>query len=313
MNRILSFILVLIAFITACSPPTADGDLPTLAEIPTDTPTTVAQGEVRSTFPPTWTPTPSITPSQTPSSTLTPTVTPSLTITNTLRPTLTPSPFETVVPGPSENLVQLALQTTLLPSDFVVPQRDGIDVTLQPVGAITPLATSGIVVSVNCQYYPAGGFGTAFATNGTVAQQLGCPVGAPPVTQSIASASQVFERGLMMWIQGNPSFIYVLFSDGTYLRFADTYDSNVDPISAGETPPSGLLEPVRGFGKIWRNNVNVKGNLGWAVGQEVGNTATLQVFELGQMVFLPNRGDILALFTNPDGGSGRWQSVAGQF
>ena len=35
-------------------------------------------------------------------------------------------------------------------------------------------------------------------------------------------------------------------------------------------PPAGLLQPIRGFGKIWRETSGVRDKLGWATVPEQG-------------------------------------------
>jgi hypothetical protein len=117
----------------------------------------------------------------------------------------------------------------------------------------------------------------------------------------------------MVWLQGPPPSIYALFSTGRFQRYDDTYDANTDPVSGGETPPPGLKEPVRGFGKVWRNNPEVRTSLGWAVDDESGAQGTLQVFERGQMFYLPQRGLIYILINDPGGTTGSWQAIPGSF
>jgi hypothetical protein len=117
----------------------------------------------------------------------------------------------------------------------------------------------------------------------------------------------------MLWLQGAPSQVYVFQSDGAFLRFADTYDTSVDPVSGGEAPPPNLYEPVRGFGKIWRTYANVRANLGWALSAETAAQATVQLFERGRMIYLLSRGDILVLIEDAVGTSGKWVSVMGSF
>ena len=297
--------------------------LPTVAVLPTEAET--ASVAEPATLPPTWTPT--LTETATPSATasLTVTITPSQTITDTPTVTYTPSASPTQIPRPIVDLIQLAYQATILPSDFIVPPRAGIEVTLPSEldtfgddsvnGSVIALTSIGqeLDVALNCQFYPVGGFASAYAADANTAQLLGCPSGNPPNTLQVNGAYRVFERGIMMWLSGSPSWIYALYSDGTYQRFPDTFDENVDPESGGEVPPTGLHEPTRGFGKVWRTYTSVKGNLGWAVGNEIADLATIQEFGRGRMTYLPTRGDVLALMANADGGSGTWKSIAGGF
>ena len=325
---LIASLLISLLWITACGTSNKPEIeiLPTVAVLPLSTESSpVAE---QPTLPPTWTPT--LTETATPSATasLTLTITPSLTITDTPTATYTPSASPTQIPRPIVDLIQLAYQATILPSDFIVPHREGIEITLPPltpvpdtfgddslngsVVVLTPVG-QGIDVALNCQFYPVGGFATAYASDAATAQLLGCPSGNPPNTLQVDGAYQVFERGIMMWLNGSPSRIYALYSDGTYQQFGDTFDENVDPDSGGEVPPAGLREPTRGFGKVWRTFDTVKGNLGWAVGIEIADFATIQEFGRGRMVYIPTRGDILALVANSDGGAGTWKSIAGGF
>ena len=262
-----TFSLLLLLFLAACGGAPADDDLPTLAQLPTDSPTSTATSAGRPTLPPTFTPTPTrtITPS--------PTITPSLTITPT--PTYTPTATATPTREPRAlfSLLDAAQQATVLPDEYrVTPNQSGDNTPAAP----TPTTAS------QCAVFPGGGFGTVFADDPTLEGQLGCPVGDPPPTQSLQAAYQPFEGGAMIWLAGSPASIYVLYDDNTFRRFADTFNSATDPDSGGETPPSGLIEPVRGFGKVWRNNSNVRSRLGWATMAEEAATATVQRVAFGR-------------------------------
>jgi len=300
--------------------------LPTVAVLPSEVEASAVAEQP--TLPPTWTPTLTETPTPSATASLTLTVTPSQTITDTPTATYTPSASPTQIPRPIVDLIQLAYEATILPYDFIVPPRDGIEVTLPPLtpvpdtfgddsfdgsAVVTTPGAQGIDVALNCQFYPVGGFATAYSSDPVTAQLLGCPSGNPPNTLQVNGAYQVFERGIMMWLSGSPSRIYALYSDGTYQQFGDTFDENTDPDSGGEVPPTGLREPTRGFGKVWRTFGVVKGNLGWGVSAEIADVATIQEFGRGRMVYIPARGDVLALVANPDGGSGTWTSISGGF
>ncbi|HEX5416143.1 MAG TPA: hypothetical protein VFZ25_10785 [Chloroflexota bacterium] len=96
------------------------------------------------------------------------------------------------------------------------------------------------------------------------------PTPAPPpaATISVPLAVAPFERGSMIW-RGDSKVIYVLYADGTYAVYPDTFGPG-DPESIGLIPPTGLLEPIRGFGKLWRNVPEVHDRLGWETVREVG-------------------------------------------
>jgi hypothetical protein len=143
-----------------------------------------------------------------------------------------------------------------------------------------------------------------------LAGQLGCAVG---MTQFVNGGAQVFEGGQMYFLATTPKYIYSLTVDGRFRRFVDTWVEGVDPNSGGEIPPSGLIEPIRGFGKVWRLNPDVRAALGWAVTGELGGIATLQAFERGRAIFLPDRGETIIMVDNPDGQSGSWRAFSGGF
>lgn len=289
--------LLLLLMLTACGGGEDDiAPIPTAFRLDSPTPSPLSPP----TLPPTWTFTPSITPTGTLSPTVTLTVTPSATITDTPTPTATPSITPTADVGAVSLLAELARAATVLPQNFsAVPPPSSA-----PSGQM-PTVTGG------CAILPAGGFATAFLNNPAVAAQIGCPAGSPPVTASLGAAVQIYERGLMIWL--SPNSIYALLSDGSFLRFDDTFDPNSDPYSGGEVPPPNLLEPVRGFGKVWRTYVNVKGALGWGVTAETATQAVVQAFDRGRMIYLTGRSDILVLLEQPGGITGRWVAITGGF
>ena len=297
MRWLLTFIAA--GALAACgAPPAPNGALPTLAQLPTLTPSdTPAPTD---TAIPTLTPTPSLTPTSTPTPTAS--VTPSATITDT--PTHTPTASVTPTPrvGALGLLALLAAQATVLPPTYLPP----------PV-TLTPAPPPGMPTqppAAACPYPPPGGFGPIYAADPSLAAQLGCPLGAPPAATSSASAYQPFERGAMVWLSGP---IYALFSGGRFQRYDDTFVPGVDPDSGDEIAPPGLVEPVRGFGKVWRSAPDVRAGLGWGLAGESGAQAALQRFERGWLVYLPQRGDVLALVEDAGGQAGMWRALPGAF
>jgi hypothetical protein len=125
------------------------------------------------------------------------------------------------------------------------------------------------------------------------------------------SAWQPFERGLMFW-QDNPDedFILVLFyaadaDHGTWRRCTDTWREG-DPERAGYTPPADLWEPIRGFGRVWRDELDGgpggSAVIGWAVVPEQGFVGTWQLFEHGLMLWNPVDAQVYALLDD-----GSWE------
>jgi hypothetical protein len=304
MAKTYGWLIPVIFCFAACSTPSETVELPTLIQLPTATLTDTPLPTLPATF--TLIPTETETPTATVSATVS--VTPSATITETATPTPTDTP--TFTPAPPDNdaiaqLISLAEQATILPPEFMAGVTPG---------AVLPGTTPGIVPTTGitvCAFPPPGGFGTAYLADPALAQQLGCPL--PTGVISTTSAAQVFERGSMLWLQGAPNLIYALFNTGRFQRFDDTYNANADPFNGGETPPPGLREPVRGFGKVWRQYPNVRADLGWGLADELGGTSTAQRFDRGQMIYLPQRGEILVLVEDPGGLTGTWRTMAGSY
>lgn len=103
-----------------------------------------------------------------------------------------------------------------------------------------------------------------YLTNVRVQRLLGRP--SEPAIQA-PGAYLAFERGAMIW-RGDTRGVWVLCngspSAGTRVRgFGDTWQEGEDP-GGGLGPGPGLFEPKRGFGKIWRENPEVRQCLGYA-------------------------------------------------
>jgi hypothetical protein len=96
-----------------------------------------------------------------------------------------------------------------------------------------------------------------------------------PLTQDyVHAAHEPFEHGAMVW-RGDIREIYVLYDDGNYRTYEDTWTEG-EPIYFEETPPQGLLVPNRGFGYLWARQPAVRGRLGWATEVESGYTMVVE-------------------------------------
>lgn len=102
-----------------------------------------------------------------------------------------------------------------------------------------------------------------------------CP--AAPPTQSL-QVEQRFEGGIMLWLESSQE-IYALFSDGqtpTWQIFPDNFTDGIPIQDDSITAPPERLQPVRGFGLVWRENPAVRERLGWAVEPELGYDGVIQ-------------------------------------
>ncbi|MCU0511997.1 MAG: hypothetical protein MUE40_05430 [Anaerolineae bacterium] len=94
-----------------------------------------------------------------------------------------------------------------------------------------------------------------------------------PVIGQIYVAEQAFQRGRMFWLQPVQQ-IWVATTDdegnNTWSVYEDTFVDGQPETSATLTPPAGLIQPERGFGKLWRETAAVQAELGWALEPEFG-------------------------------------------
>lgn len=191
--------------------------------------------------------------------------------------------------------------TPVTPGAFgYVPVGSGISGS----GAIT---TGG---GGTCGVVPQGMIGTVFQSDPGIAAAIGCPLAG--ASSAASSAYQPFQNGVMIWVSTlglqPQAAIYAVFNNGTYQRFNDTFQDGVDPASSGAAAPAGLLEPVRGFGKVWRDNPTVRDTLGWATAGESGGSAQVLLFERGEMVSISQAGQTYIMIT---GAPGTWTARSG--
>lgn len=135
--------------------------------------------------------------------------------------------------------------------------------------------------------------------------ELGCGVPGQDYQNAIAATAR-FERGEMLWLnqRGGNSVIFVIFyhDNGSlsFRKFVDQWREG-DTIETGLKAPSGMYEPRRGFGKIWRENEDVRRALGWALETEQAATYHYQVFQKGELACsITDYSRGCWLFTNPN-------------
>jgi hypothetical protein len=117
------------------------------------------------------------------------------------------------------------------------------------------------------------------ALDSGAARSLGCPRAEARV---IAAARQPFEYGLMLW-RNDVNLIYGLGPDQRWFFTGDTWRDGDPSDDPAIVPPNSLYQPVRGFGKVWRERPGVREALGWATAQEAAFTAVIQEFPGGDV------------------------------
>jgi hypothetical protein len=215
-------------------------------------------------------------------------------------PTTTPYPFVTaspeLIPTPLPATATLPPSPTpSLPPPTPTLQDGQITPTIGPQGSPTPAPSPTIAgVEIDCPVPPQGGFGVIFESDPGLRPAIGCPTSRnpdePPQAWILDTGWQPFERGQMLWSAGIgwklQPVVYVLYEDGTYQLFEDTYDEGVDPFEGELAPPPGLYQPQGSLGKVWRDGIGVSERLGWATAPEGRDLTQMQVFTNGEMVYV---------------------------
>ena len=117
----------------------------------------------------------------------------------------------------------------------------------------------------------------------------------------VSMVAQPFERGVMLW-RADTRTIYALWDEEEGPRwraFEDTFQEGEPESDPALTPPESFRQPERGFGKIWRQNPDVRAALGWALAREGGSEAYVQPFERGLMISTGAR--VYAMGQTPEG------------
>ena len=113
-----------------------------------------------------------------------------------------------------------------------------------------------------------------------------------PVAKEIFIAEQEFERARFFWLEPaeRSQSIWVLFYEkdspvkGKWGIFEDTFEEGEVSLDPNIVPPEGFLQPIRGFGKLWRNNLELKEDVGWALEREFGYIAEYRYEYGGEVV-----------------------------
>ncbi len=115
-----------------------------------------------------------------------------------------------------------------------------------------------------------GGRGRLYRENFDVRVRLGLP--SAPESQD-GGVFQLFERGGMIYRESTRT-IYVFATDvgtfkplGKWLHFTDTWTEE-QQVGGGAAPAPNLFFPKRGFGKVWRENLEVQQLLGYALSED---------------------------------------------
>ncbi|MCA9883365.1 MAG: hypothetical protein KC546_11100 [Anaerolineae bacterium] len=157
------------------------------------------------------------------------------------------------------------VHTMVVPSDA---QGAQVTATSEPQGTNVNMTPAG-TASTDAQVASTGP--TATETITTTPLPEGFPT---PTVGQVFMAEQAFQNGRMFWLEPVQQ-IWVLTIDENgnqvWLVYNDTWEEGMPETDASLVPPEpGLQQPIRGFGKLWRENDDLRNLIGWAVDPELG-------------------------------------------
>jgi hypothetical protein len=97
-----------------------------------------------------------------------------------------------------------------------------------------------------------------------------------PVAEDIIVSEQAFEGGRMFYLQPRGEIWVMIYDDpdgqtGVWSIYDDTWRDGMPETDPDIQPPQDLVQPIRGFGKLWRENDTIQDALGWALDTEYGH------------------------------------------
>ncbi len=143
-------------------------------------------------------------------------------------------------------------------------------------------------------YLVSGERGNLYRNNLGVRVRLGLPTSNESTEQGVL---QLFERGAMIYLPNTRTIaaldwdrgqqLYSFRLTGNWLSFEDTWMEGQES-GGGAAPVPGLFFPKRGFGKVWRDNPEVRQMLGYAeTADEQVKPIVFQEFAGGIVVHVP--------------------------
>jgi hypothetical protein len=128
-------------------------------------------------------------------------------------------------------------------------------------------------------------------------------------SRASAAAEQPFERGTMVWL-GTDDLILILFNDHSWLSVEDTWKEGQLESDPSIKPPADRYQPIRGFGKVWREAGDIRQQLGWALSPELGFDTIIQDQRssegIPEIIFVKFFNGMVAALTKRDNNSGDW-------
>jgi len=208
-------------------------------------------------------------------------------------PTVAPSPTVYSI-APPTIAPTLALPTVVI-LQSAQPQNGGL--------LLTPSVTSAdptlIPATPACPAEPPLPFAAIWQNAPQARASLGCPAGSP---DTVSGIWQGFERGVMFRRDSDQSILIIsnaAIQQGktidAWWRLPDMWQDGDPESDSALIAPDGLIQPLRGFGKLWRANGFIRQALGWATGDATPIDSQWMRFEGGWMMAGPNESPLYVM------------------
>lgn len=109
-----------------------------------------------------------------------------------------------------------------------------------------------------------------------------------PVSREIVVAEQAFQNGKMFYLQPRDE-IWVLINEGEdevsgrWNIYDNEWEEGMPESDPSIEPPDDFVQPIRGFGKLWRENQAIRDALGWALDTEYGHWTQYEYYHGGEV------------------------------
>lgn len=158
------------------------------------------------------------------------------------------------------------------------------------VVVVTPTPPSGAVVSSDVIVTPSPtASATATPTADTTPDAPDATATPDPFPTTVVSeiyvAEQRFQGGRMLWLQPiDQIWVLSVDEDGnrTWSFHEDAFEEGMPERDEEIVPPDeDLMQPIRGFGKLWRDNPEIRAILGWATENEFAHVTRYEYHQGG--------------------------------
>jgi hypothetical protein len=141
----------------------------------------------------------------------------------------------------------------------------------------------------------------------------------PSQLTALNAIGQDFEGGRVIWMAPDPASmygtVYVIYNSGEWVTYVDGWDPSQPSTDPSIVPPTDRYQPVDAIGKVWRENADVRNQLGWAFETQVSFVGRYQTYASGgdshYIFFDHGKWGLVLLLNSVDMGPNTWAVVGG--